>query len=94
MPIPRELIALATARLRAGQVSCGEPQQQFGGTGEGVPCAICEVEISAREIEIEAVYPELGERHFHVACMNALRAACADHAGAVTRDAGKQRSPP
>ena len=82
MPIPRELIALATARLSAGQVSCGEPQQQFGGTGAGIPCAICGAEISAREIEIEAIYPEGGERHFHVACMNALRAACADLARA------------
>jgi len=78
MPVPRELIGLAIARLKAGQVSCEKPQQEFGGLGEGIPCAICGAAISAREMEIEAVYPKLGERHFHVACMNALRTVCTD----------------
>ena len=73
-----EIVAQALRRVREGKVPCTEPHKEYGGPGENTSCDICGRLIVDKEIEIEAVYPEVGSLFFHVACMAALRAACAE----------------
>lgn len=76
--IQNEILAKALRQVRTGKIPPTEPQQEFGGPGENTPCDICGEPILTRDIEIEAVYPEAGSFFFHVSCMTALRAACAE----------------
>ena len=71
-----DTIEKALRQVREGALSCDRPVEQFGGPGEEVPCDVCGRPIKRDEMEIEAVYSELGLRRFHVPCMNALVAAC------------------
>ncbi len=76
--IQNEILAKALRQIRAGKIPRTEPKQEFGGPGENIPCDICGEPIVRPQIEIEAVYPEAGSFFFHVSCMTALRAACAE----------------
>ncbi|HTV78042.1 MAG TPA: hypothetical protein VMF03_07280 [Steroidobacteraceae bacterium] len=78
----RQLVSCARRRVRSQQLPDHEPEQSWGGLGNGQPCALCNRPITGSQIEyeIETATGAIGFFRFHAACSLAWRQACARRA--------------
>ncbi len=74
--MPDELALRAKARevIGAGELPVRPPDRTWGGPGVGAPCAICDVPVTASEMEFEiqfALEGALDKYHVHIRCFAA-----------------------